>query len=60
MKIINASKQGAALRVPGVGAVAYGDTIEVSKELADALLAGGQFKAASTTTKPKAAKTAKE
>jgi len=60
MKITNASKQGAALRVPGVGAVAYGESIDVDKELAEALLAGGQFKAAGTTTKPKAAKTAKE
>lgn len=61
MKITNASKTGAGLRVPGVGDVAYGETIDVNKELGEALIAGGQFCAASTQPKtPKAEKTAKE
>lgn len=60
MKIINASKTSTALRVPGFGAVAYGETIDVSKELGEALIAGGQFTATDNTKIPKAEKPAKE
>ncbi len=57
-KITNASKLEAAFRVPRVGTVAYGETVEVEDDYADALIEGGQFKAAAFPTKktPKAEK----